>query len=50
MTQTNIQCGCGAKINTNEIDLIDKFDKLHGTVEHQNKVLEIKLAKVKVNG
>jgi hypothetical protein len=50
MTQTNIHCGCGAKINTNEIDLIDKFDKVHGSLEHQNKVLDIKLAKVKGNG
>lgn len=50
MSHTHIQCGCGAKINTDDIELITAFDTTHGDKEHQDKVLEIKLLKAKVNG
>jgi hypothetical protein len=43
--QTHIQCGCGAKINTENSDRIDAFDAIHGSTDHQNKVMEIKLLK-----
>jgi hypothetical protein len=43
--QTHIQCGCGAKINTENSDRIDAFDAVHGSTDHQNKVMEIKLLK-----
>jgi len=48
--QTHIQCGCGSKLNTDNQKLIDAFDLTHGSKEHQDKVLEIKLLKVKNNG
>lgn len=48
-SQTHIQCGCGAKLNTDNIQLIILFDKNHGSIEHQNKVLEIKLLKAQSN-
>ena len=50
MSQTNIQCGCGAKINTDNTDLITAFDLTHGSKDHQDKILEIKLLKVKTHG
>jgi hypothetical protein len=50
MSQTNIQCGCGAKINTDSTDLIKAFDLMHSSKDHQDKLLEIKLLKVKGNG
>jgi hypothetical protein len=50
MSQTHIQCGCGAKLNTHDIELIAAFDITHGNKEHQDKILEIKLLKAKVNG
>jgi hypothetical protein len=43
--QTHIQCGCGAKINTENSERIDAFDAIHGSIDHQNKVMEIKLLK-----
>ena len=48
---TIIQCGCGAKLNTNIDQQIELFDSLHGSEEHQKKVLEIKLlnAQTKAN-
>ena len=47
--QTSIQCGCGAKLTTEATDRIDKFDALHGSIEHQDKVLAIKLLKAQAD-
>lgn len=47
--QTHIQCGCGAKINTENTERIDAFDAIHGSTDHQNKVLEIKLYKAQAD-
>jgi hypothetical protein len=47
--QTHIQCGCGAKINTENSERIDAFDAIHGSTDHQNKVMEIKLLKAQAD-
>ena len=38
-----IICGCGSSIKSLRIEKINGFDALHGTVEHQQKVMEFKL-------
>ena len=46
---THIQCGCGAKINSKNVELLEKFDKMHGSMEHTSMVMELKLKKADKN-
>ena len=46
MSNDNIQCGCGAKINSANIELLSKFDVVHGNADHQKLIMTLKLAKV----
>lgn len=37
-----IRCGCGAEIKSAILDLINNFDRIHGSEEHQNIILQLK--------
>jgi len=45
---THIQCGCGAKINTDIAQLIDRFDELHGNAKHQELMMEMKMSRTRI--
>ena len=40
-----IMCPCGAKIISNDPNLVANFDKVHGSLEHINLLLEIRMIK-----
>ena len=40
-----IMCPCGAKIISNDQSLVANFDKVHGSLEHVNLLLEIRMIK-----
>lgn len=44
LPKDHIVCGCGAELSTHNTQLVVRFDELHGTVDHQNKVLEIQMS------
>jgi len=40
-----ILCACGAKLISDNLELISNFDKVHGSTEHVNLLLEIRMLK-----
>lgn len=45
---TQINCGCGATINSSVSELINSFDNLHGNPQHQLLLLQIKKDEIDV--
>jgi len=48
MAFTHIQCGCGAKLNTDIAKVIDNFDQIHGSAEHQESIMALKLSRTRM--
>ena len=42
---TTIVCACGSTINTQDELLIAKFDEVHGSIEHNLSIMEVRKLK-----
>ena len=43
---TTIVCSCGSTINTQDALLIAKIDKLHGSIEHNLLIMELRKLRI----
>ena len=41
----SITCGCGAKLTSDNPTRISDFDRLHGSAEHVQQIIELKYLK-----